>query len=74
MVAQLGIDVPVMKWAEEEGVDNEEIMTRLAEASDKFMAEKSASFGDETMRNIEKQILLQTIDVATKEPAHYLHL
>jgi len=67
VIAQLGIDEPVMKWAEEEGVDDDVIRTRLEEASDKYMAEKAASFGDETMRNIEKQILLQTIDGKWRE-------
>jgi preprotein translocase subunit SecA len=61
-IAKLGIDVPVMAWAQEEGVDQEDMVQRLGEASDKMMAEKSAAFGDETMRGIEKQVLLQTID------------
>ena len=67
VITQLGIDVPVMKWAEEEGVDDDVIRTRLEESSDKFMAEKAATFGDETMRSIEKQILLQTIDGKWRE-------
>ncbi|EPX77661.1 preprotein translocase subunit SecA [Litoreibacter arenae] len=58
----LGIDVPVIAWAEEEGVDDGDIRERLYEASDKFMAKKAADFGPEQMRNIEKQLLLQTID------------
>lgn len=62
VIATLGIDVPVMTWAEEEGVDDNDIRERLETASDAFMAEKAAAFGAETMRNIEKQVLLQTID------------
>ncbi len=62
LIEQLGIDVPVIEWAAEEGVDDEEIRERLCKASDEFMAEKAADFGPETMRMIEKQILLQTID------------
>ncbi len=66
-IQTLGIDVPVMKWAEEEGVDDADIRERLEEASDKLMAEKTEAFGPETMKNIEKQILLQTIDAKWRE-------
>ncbi len=67
VIAQIGIDVPVMKWAEEEGVDDDAIRERLEAASDTFMEEKGATFGAETMRNIEKQVLLQTIDGKWRE-------
>jgi preprotein translocase subunit SecA len=59
---KLGIEVPVAEWAEEEGVDDNDIRERLFEAADRFMAEKTEAFGEKTMRSIEKQILLQTID------------
>ena len=67
VIAKLGIDVPVMAWAEEEGVDDDTIRERLEEATDSYMEEKNAAFGDETMRNIEKQVLLQTIDGKWRE-------
>ena len=67
VIENLGIDVPVMAWAEEEGVDDDVIRERLEEAADAFMAEKAEAFGDETMRNVEKQILLQTIDAKWRE-------
>lgn len=67
VIQDVGVDEPVMKWAEEEGVDNDSIRERLEEASDKFMAEKEEAFGAETMRNIEKQLLLQTIDGKWRE-------
>ena len=64
---KLGIDVPVIDWAAEEGVDDEDITERLEKASDEFMASKAAHFGPETMRMIEKQLLLQTIDKKWRE-------
>ncbi|NBD30779.1 MAG: preprotein translocase subunit SecA [Alphaproteobacteria bacterium] len=67
VIAKLGIDVPVIDWADEEGADNDVIRERLEEAAAKHMAEKSEAFGQETMRNIEKQILLQTIDTKWRE-------
>ncbi len=62
ILEKVGIDVPVVEWADEEGVDDAEIREKLYAASDVMMAEKAESFGPETMRNIEKQFLLQTID------------
>ncbi len=67
VIQSLGLDLPVIKWGEEEGVDDAVVRERLEEASDKFMAEKTESFGAETMRNVEKQVLLQTIDGKWRE-------
>ncbi len=67
VIEHLGIDVPVMAWAEEEGVDDDDIRERLEEEADKYMAEKAAAFGDDTMRSVEKQLLLQTIDAKWRE-------
>ena len=66
-IEHLGLDVPVIDWADEEGVDDDSIRERLEEAADKYMAEKTEAFGDETMRNVEKQLLLQTIDAKWRE-------
>ncbi len=67
LLEKLNIDLPVIDWAKEEGVDDETIRERLYEATDKQMAEKTEGFGAETMRSIEKQILLQTIDGKWRE-------
>jgi preprotein translocase subunit SecA len=61
-IEKLGIDEPVIAWADEDGVDQDVIRERLMEASGKMMAEKTEAFGATTMRQIEKQVLLQTID------------
>ncbi|WBU64230.1 preprotein translocase subunit SecA [Paracoccus aerodenitrificans] len=62
VVETLNMNLPVTEWAAEDGVDQEVMRERLIEATDKYMAEKEAGFGPETMRQIEKQILLQAID------------
>ncbi|MGC1494995.1 MAG: preprotein translocase subunit SecA [Sulfitobacter sp.] len=62
VIEQLNMDLPIIAWCEEEGADDEVIRERLIEASDKMMADKAEIFGDENMRNIEKQLLLQSID------------
>ncbi|MES2845867.1 MAG: preprotein translocase subunit SecA [Pseudomonadota bacterium] len=69
---KLGLDLPIADWAAEEGVDQDGIRERLVERSATFMAEKTAAFGPETMRNIEKQVLLQSIDGKWRE--HLLRL
>ena len=64
---KVGITVPIVEWAEEEGVDDHDIRERLYEKSDEFMAAKADAFGSENMRSIEKQILLQTMDAKWRE-------
>ncbi len=58
----LHIDVDIAAWAEEDGVDQDSIRDRLEQAADEAMAQKAVQFGTEQMRNIEKQVLLQSID------------
>ncbi|WP_424985447.1 preprotein translocase subunit SecA [Microbulbifer sp. S227A] len=67
VIEKLGVDVPVMEWAAEEGVDDDVIRERLVKATDELMAKKAVDFGPDSMRNIEKQILLQTIDTKWRE-------
>ena len=67
LVASLALDVPVVEWAAEEGVDDDIVREKLEDASDEMMASKAAQFGPENMRNIEKQLLLQTIDGKWRE-------
>ena len=67
VIEKMGMDLPIIKWAAEEGVDQGVMLERLVAESDKLMAEKLAAFGGDTMRNIEKQLLLQTIDAKWRE-------
>ena len=72
VIEQLNVDVPIIAWCEEDGVDDEVIRERLMQATDELMAKKAEAFGEENMRNIEKQLLLQAID--TKWRDHLLTL
>ncbi len=63
----LGFDIPAEDWGEEDGVDQEVVRERLIAASDALMAEKLEQFGEATLRNLEKQILLETIDRKWRE-------
>ena len=58
----LGLDLPVDEWAKEEGIADEEILTRIERRADEHMASKVAQWGAETMRAVEKTVLLQTLD------------
>ncbi len=71
-IEKIGVDVPVIAWCEEDGVDDTDIRERLCEASDALMAEKAEAFGPNVMRQVEKQILLNTIDTKWRE--HLLRL
>jgi preprotein translocase subunit SecA len=67
LIEKIGVDTPVIAWADEEGVDNDSIRERVYDASDKYMAQKAVDFGPESMRSIEKSILLQSIDQKWRE-------
>ena len=63
----LGLDAPVEEWAKEEGIAEEEIRERLIRESDEYMAAKAARFGPDVMREVEKAVLLQTLDHVWRE-------
>ncbi|WP_428482601.1 preprotein translocase subunit SecA [Pyruvatibacter mobilis] len=58
----LNMNVPVEEWAQEEGIANEEIHDRLRRAADQAYALTAAQVGPDIMRQVEKSILLQTLD------------
>jgi len=57
-----GVELPIVEWAKEEGIADEEMRERINEAVDRRAAERAANFGPEIIRYIEKAILLQTLD------------
>ncbi len=63
----LGMDLPVDEWAKEEGIADEELLTRIEQRVDEHMAAKSAQWGPDVMRYVEKTILLQTLDHLWRE-------
>ena len=67
VIEQLNLDLPIIAWAAEEGVDDDVMRERIEVAADKMMADKAAAFGPETMPQIERQVLLQTIDTKWRE-------
>ena len=63
----LDLDLPVEEWAKEEGIADEEMLSRIEQRADERMAAKSAQFGPDVMRYVEKSILLQTLDHLWRE-------
>ncbi len=68
----LGLAVPVREWAQEEGAATEEVTEKLIAEVDEHFARKTAQVGEERMRWLEKQILLQELDSRWRE--HLQHL
>src|SRR4051794_28584601 len=63
----LDLDLPVEDWAKEEGIADEELLTRIETRADEHMAAKVAQWGPDVMRYVEKTILLQTLDHLWRE-------
>ena len=63
----LGIELPVDEWAKEEGIADEEMLSRIEKHVDEHMAAKVAQWGPDVMRYVEKTILLQTLDHLWRE-------
>ena len=63
----LGLDLPVVDWAKEEGIADEELLARIENKADEVMAAKVAQWGPDVMAYVEKSILLQTLDHLWRE-------
>ncbi len=56
------INLPIVEWAKEEGIAEEEVRERIMAAVEKRSAERTANHGVELTRHIEKTFLLQLLD------------
>jgi len=70
--ALLGLELPLKDWAAEEGIANEEIFDRILAAADARAEERLGLIGPEQMRGVEKNFLLQMVDMQWRE--HLMHL
>ena len=62
-----GLQLPVLDWSREDGIDGEMVHDRIRGATASLMATKAANFGTPVLRYIEKQVLLNTLDAVWKE-------
>jgi preprotein translocase subunit SecA len=63
----LGLDLPIADWAQEEGVSQDDIEKRIVEAADNRAAERESQIGPEQARGLEKNFMLQMIDMVWRE-------
>jgi preprotein translocase subunit SecA len=63
----LNLELPIPDWAKEEGIADEEVIERITKAADEMMASKAARFGPDTMRQIEKAVVMQVLDHLWRE-------
>ena len=68
----LGLELPLREWAAEDGIANDEIRDRLDEAANARAAEREQILSSEQMRSVEKNFLLQMVDMQWRE--HLVHL
>ncbi|WP_045834845.1 preprotein translocase subunit SecA [Hyphomicrobium sp. 99] len=61
------LELPIDAWAAEEGIADEEIRDRIKTAVDAKAEAKSNELGTELYRQIEKMVLLQTLDHLWRE-------
>jgi preprotein translocase subunit SecA len=63
----LNLELPVKDWAAEEGIAEEEVTARIQRAADEDYASRAARNGPQVMRQIEKAVILQTLDQLWRE-------
>jgi preprotein translocase subunit SecA len=68
----LGLDLPVAAWAAEDGIADEEMAQRIRAAADARATEREALISSTQTRQLEKNFLLQMVDLQWRE--HLTHL
>jgi preprotein translocase subunit SecA len=63
----VAIDFPVEDWAKEEGIADEEIRERVNGTVDKYYGSKREKYSTDIMQQVEKSVLLQTLDKLWRE-------
>ena len=63
----VAVDFPVEDWAKEEGIADEEIRERVTTAVDGYYNAKREKYTLDIMRQVEKAVLLQTLDRLWRE-------
>ena len=63
----LGLSLPLQQWAKEEGINDEIIHQRITEAADSLINKKFAAAPAEVLPQIEKAILLRSLDSLWRE-------
>ncbi|MGE3711852.1 MAG: SEC-C metal-binding domain-containing protein, partial [Hyphomicrobiaceae bacterium] len=62
-----GLDLPINDWAAEEGIADQEIKDRLIRETEAKAAKKAVDIGSDNWRQLEKAVLLHTLDHLWRE-------
>ena len=68
----LALELPVEEWGREEGKDETALEEQVEQAASQAVQEKEQRFGVDTMRFIEKSVLIQVLDTVWKEHLYAL--
>jgi preprotein translocase subunit SecA len=63
----LNLELPIEDWAKEEGIADEEVRERITRAADEAAAQRAVRFTPDIMRQVEKAVLMQTLDHLWRE-------
>ncbi len=63
----IGLEIPVIDWSKEEGVDDNVIIERLEQQLNAHMEEKTEKYGAGFWNHVEKSLLLQVVDQEWKD-------
>ncbi|CAN7385392.1 preprotein translocase subunit SecA [Pararhizobium sp. LjRoot255] len=63
----LNLDLPIVEWAAEEGIDENDIRERITAEVDKAAADRAERFGPDIMLYVERSVVLQTLDHLWRE-------
>ncbi|TGQ45902.1 MULTISPECIES: preprotein translocase subunit SecA [unclassified Mesorhizobium] len=63
----LNLDLPVEDWVKEEGIAEDDIRERIAEAADAAAKDRAERFGPDVMTYVERSVVLQTLDHLWRE-------
>ncbi len=63
----LNLELPIVEWAQEEGIGEDDLRERITEAAEKANAERTERFGAEIMTYVQRSVTLQTLDHLWRE-------
>ena len=69
---KLGLNVDIKEWSQKDGITEKEVKELVKKEAESKIQEKINVFGEENIKKIEKQIMLQVVDQNWKE--HLLQL
>ncbi|RWQ64223.1 preprotein translocase subunit SecA [Mesorhizobium sp.] len=63
----LNLDLPIDDWVKEEGIAEDDIRERIAQAAETAAKERAERFGPDVMTYVERSVVLQTLDHLWRE-------